>query len=460
MTFFSVEFLLIFLAFFAIYWAFSKHYKAQNTLILIFNYALIFSFSPYFMLVIFLHTFFVSYFGLFIAYKGSKNAIFSGVFFSILYLCFFKYYDVIHADFRAVLLFFKFDFIANNLDIALPIGISFYTFSSVTYLVSIYKKEQAPSDFLSLACYLSFFATLIAGPIAKSTFMLPQFNTKREFKNGDLIVVLLLFGVVKKVLIANYLSGFVTEIFNDPKSFNPLEILTAIYCYGVWLYCDFSGYVDIVSALALSIGFALPLNFNMPYVALNLRDFWRRWHISLSNFIRDYIYIPLGGNKVTFFHTQVNILIAFSLSGIWHGVGLNFVIWGLLHGFGIVFLNLMALFKINFSKHLPLVSMLLTYTFVSFSWVYFAKSDLNEANLIIKSLFYNENFINLSQIVTLFALFLLFVIYPFFKDLKEILVQFLKATPLLLKPLLLSIIFTFIFAVCKDGIPDFIYASF
>lgn len=460
MTFFSVEFLLIFLAFFAIYWAFAKHYKVQNTLILVFNYALIFSFSPYFMLVVFLHTFFVSYFGLFIAYKGSKNAIFSGIFFSILYLCFFKYYDIIHADFRAILLFFKFDFLAKNLDIALPIGISFYTFSSVTYLVSIYKKEQSPSDFLSLACYLSFFATLIAGPIAKSTFMLPQFNAKREFKNGDLIIVLVLFGIVKKVLIANYLSDFVTEIFNDPKSFNPVEILTAIYCYGIWLYCDFSGYVDIVTALALSIGFTLPLNFNMPHVALNLRDFWRRWHISLSNFIRDYIYIPLGGNKVTFFHTQVNILIAFGLSGIWHGVGLNFVIWGILHGFGIVFLNLMALFKINFSKHLPLTSMLLTYTFVSFSWVYFAKSDFNEANLIIKSLFYNENFIYLYQIVTLFCLFLIFVVYPFLKDLKEILVQFLQAMPLFLKPIILSIVFTLIFAVCKDGIPDFIYASF
>lgn len=460
MTFFSLEFLTIFMVFFAIYWIFQKSYKIQNTLILIFNYLLIFSFSPYFMIIVFLHTFFISYFGLFIAHKGSKNALFSSLFFVLLYLCFFKYYDIIHADFKSVLLFFKFDFLANNLDLAFPIGISFYTFASITYLVAIYKKQQKPANFIALACYLSFFATLLAGPIAKSTFLLPQFEKKREFKNADLIFVLIIFGVVKKVLIANYLNTYVSEIFSEPTNFNFIQILTAIYCYGVWLYCDFSGYVDIVTALALCIGFNLPMNFDMPHIALNLKDFWKRWHITLSNFIKEYIYIPLGGNKLNFFRTQINILIAFGLSGIWHGVGLNFLVWGLMHGIGIIWLNLMQKVNLNISKRLPTISMIITYTFVSLSWIYFANGDFKDANLIIKSIFDNQNAIQLNHIITLFCLFVLFIIYPYFKDLKNILVVFLSSMPILFKPIVLSLIFTLIFAIMPDGIPSFIYASF
>ncbi|OPA72721.1 hypothetical protein BB381_04900 [Campylobacter pinnipediorum subsp. caledonicus] len=460
MTFFSIEFALIFIMFFVTYWMFYKNYKIQNYIILFFNYMLIFSFSPYFTLIVLLHTCFISYFGLFIAYRENKNALFSGLLVTILFLCFFKYYDFIHSDFKSLLFLLKFDFLAKNLDIALPIGISFYTFSSITYLVGIYKKEQEVAEFIPLACYLSFFATLLAGPIAKSNFMIPQFCKTRKFENIDLIITLVILGITKKALIANYLNIQVSAVFSDPHSFNALEIITAVYLYGAWLYCDFSGYVDIVTAMALSIGFYLPINFNMPHIAVNLKDFWKRWHISLSNFIKENIYIPLGGNKNGFLETQINLIIAFALSGIWHGVGINFLIWGLLHGFGIMFLNILQKAKINISEKLPLFSMCITYTFVSITWIFFDRNDFDEAFNILNLMFNNENKIILNDVILFVALCVLFLFYPFLKNLKDILRGFLRATPTILKPFVLAIFFVFIFAIMPDGIPDFIYSSF
>lgn len=460
MTFFSLEFVLIFILFFALYWSFANQIKIQNFMILAFNYGLIFSFSPYFALIIFIYTILIYCFCEFFETKRARYIFFCSIVFAILHLCFFKYFDVIHDDFRAILLFFKLEFLAQNLDIAFPIGISFYTFSSITYLVGVYKKEHKSADFITLASYLSFFATLIAGPICKSSFMLPQFENKREFKDGDLIIVLIFLGVLKKVLIANYLNGYVNGVFVEPDKFSSLENLIAVYGYGIWLYCDFSGYVDLVTALALAIGFKLPLNFNAPYAALNLKDFWRRWHISLSNFIRDYIYIPLGGNKNGFVLTQINLLIAFGLSGIWHGVGVNFLIWGLLHGFGVLVLNLLLKFDLNLSQKFPLLSMFITFNFVCFTWIFFANSDFNDAILLLKSLFSSSVDFNLSQIFILFAMLLMFFIYPKILGLKELLVRLFSAVPLALKPVVIAFVFILIFANMPDGIPAFIYASF
>lgn len=454
MSFFSIEFFAVFILFFCIYWAFKNHYKMQNYLILLFNYALILTFSPHFLLVILFYTAFIYYSAFFIHYKKTKFALFASVFFAICYLCFFKYYDQIYAEFSAVLAFFGFESI--NLQIAFPIGISFYTFASITYLTAIYKKEQKIVSFLTLACYLSFFATLVAGPICKSKFLMPQFERKREFKNADLIFTLLIFAAVKKLIIASYLGDFVTGVFDDPHSFSFMQILLAINLYGVWLYADFSGYVDIVTALALCIGFELPKNFDMPYISKNVKEFWQRWHISLSNFIKDYVYIPLGGNRHGEFRRSLNLLIAFGLSGIWHGVGLNFLIWGLLHGVAVVFLNLTSSWRIK----TPFLAVFLNYLYVSFAWVFFANDKFSDVLNIFKALGEVRLYSSYSEFVIAVMLCFLLFFYTKFTNGKERLNLALQKMPFALKPIVLSALFIAIFTFMPSGIPNFIYASF
>ncbi|MCX2682383.1 MBOAT family protein [Campylobacter sp. MIT 21-1685] len=457
MTYFSLEFSILILAFFVLYWIFIENYKIQNVLILLFSYTIYTLINPYFAIVLLVYTFFIHYFALLI-FVHKKRYIFSTcIVFVILNLCFFKYFSSIKGSVDEILYFLGFDFL--DIDIAFPIGISFYTFASITYLVNVYQKKQL-ENFLSLATYLSFFPTLLLGPIMRSEFFFAQAYQKREFKNANLIIVLLLFGIVKKVLIANYLGSYSKEILNSPSEHNFVELLSALYAYAIQLYCDFSGYVDLVSAFALMFGFTLPVNFAMPYLAKNLKDFWSRWHISLSTFIRDYIYIPLGGSKKNLLRTVSNLLIAFILSGIWHGNTWNFLIWGLLHGFGVVFLHLLSLSSFHLRK-IPFLGRLLTFHFVCFAWIFFYYSSLDEAFEYLQSC-YTNFFITpqYTDIYTLTSFIILFMVYPLFINFKEHCVKILTLTPFLLKPFIISIILLFVFAFMPNGIPEFIYAGF
>ncbi|ELO1820272.1 MBOAT family protein [Campylobacter jejuni] len=309
MTYFSLEFSILMIAFFAIYWTFKNDYKIQNILILIFSYIIYILINPYFALVLFIYTFFIHYFALLIFVRRKRYIFATCMAFIILNLCFFKYFPSIKGSVDEILNFFGLEFL--NIDLVLPIGISFYTFTSITYLVEVYQKRRLES-FLNLATFLSFFPTLLSGPIMRSSFFFKQAYQKREFKHANLIIILLVFGIVKKVLIANYLGIYAKSILDFPQSYNFIQLLSAIYAYAIQIYCDFSGYVDLVCAFALMLGFTLPPNFNMPYLAKNLKDFWARWHISLSTFIRDYIYIPLGGNRKGIPRTVANILIFYT----------------------------------------------------------------------------------------------------------------------------------------------------
>lgn len=457
MTYFSLDFSIMMLVFFALYWAFKEKYLTQNLLILGFSYIIYILINPYFALVLFVYTFFIHYFALLIFVRQKKNIFMACLAFAILNLCFFKYFPSIKDSFDAFLAFFGFGHL--NADIIFPIGISFYTFASITYLVSVYKNKKIET-FLNLATYLSFFPTLLMGPIMRSEFFFEQIHQKREFKNANLIIVLLLFGIVKKVLIANYLGIYSKEILSNPAAFNFLELLCAIYAFSVQIYCDFSGYVDLVCAFALMLGFNLPPNFNMPYLSKNLREFWTRWHISLSTFIRDYIYIPLGGSQKGKMRTYANLLIAFVLSGIWHGNTLNFFIWGLLHGLGVVFLHLPFISKINLSK-IPYLSVFLTFHFITFAWIFFYYPSFDSALEYLKACY--DNFFMEAEYkdIYVFAGFAgLFIVYPLFVNFRDYCVKILGITPLLLKPILLAFILLLIFAFMPNGIPQFIYESF
>jgi len=272
-------------------------------------------------------------------------------------------------------------------EIILPVGISFYTFQTISYTVDVYRRKVAPvKNIIDFGFYVSFFPQLVAGPIVRAAEFIPQLYRKfslsrREFGHA---LFLIINGLVKKIIISDYISlNFVDRVFENPLSYSGFENLLATYGYSVQIYCDFSGYTDIAIGLALLLGFRLPLNFNSPYKALNITDFWRRWHISLSSWLRDYLYIPLGGNRKGTVRTYANLMITMLLGGLWHGANIRFVIWGAIHGVSL------AVHKAWESIFPPkryqtpvwkrVLGSLFTFHLVCLSWIFFRAESLAKA---------------------------------------------------------------------------------
>ena len=223
--------------------------------------------------------------------------------------------------------------------IILPVGISFYTFMAISYVVDTYRGDFVPTTLEKFAVYLSFFPHLVAGPIVRPGELIPQLDVPRDPRRVDTsrAFYLIATGLFKKVVIANYLaSHIVDQVFGAPGQHSSLEILIGIYAYAVQIYADFSGYTDIAIGLALLLGFKFPQNFDSPYAAVSLQDFWRRWHMTLSRWLRDYLYIPLGGNRKGTIITYRNLMLTMLIGGLWHGAGWTFIVWGGIHGVGLV----------------------------------------------------------------------------------------------------------------------------
>jgi alginate O-acetyltransferase complex protein AlgI len=223
------------------------------------------------------------------------------------------------------------------LQVTLPVGISFFTFMAVSYVIDVYRGDLEPSGWLDFFVYLSFFPHLVAGPIVRGGELLPQIRQRRDPRKVDLAgsAYRIFAGLFKKVVIASYLaSAIVDPVFSDPGAHSSLEVLVAIYAFAVQIYADFSGYTDIAIGVARLMGFAFPENFNAPYAARSLQEFWRRWHMTLSRFLRDYVYIPLGGSRGSSGATYRNVVLTMVLAGLWHGAAWTFVVWGLIHGAG------------------------------------------------------------------------------------------------------------------------------
>ncbi len=256
-------------------------------------------------------------------------------------LGFFKYYNFFIDSFISTFSYFGTSFDLTPLNIILPVGISFYTFQSLSYTLDVYFKKMNPTkNILNYLAFVSFFPQLVAGPIERASKLLPQFETLKKFdyhatRTGLLLIA---FGLFKKLMIADRVAVFVNQTYDNPGSAGGMAMLVGVLFFAVQLYLDFSAYSDIAIGTARILGFQLSTNFSRPYLAKSFSDFWKRWHITLSSWFRDYIYIPLGGNRNTYSRTVTNTLIVFFLSGLWHGASWNFVIWGLLNGlFLIVF---------------------------------------------------------------------------------------------------------------------------
>jgi alginate O-acetyltransferase complex protein AlgI len=276
-------------------------------------------------------------------------------------------------------------------DIILPVGISFFTFQSLSYTIDVYRRQLEPlRNIWDYAFFVTFFPQMVAGPIVRAADFLPQINrfpvvSKEAFGRG---VFLFCCGLFKKAVVSDYISvNFVDRIFDDPARYTGLEVLFGVYGYALQIYCDFSGYSDMAIGLALLVGFQFPVNFDSPYQSRSVTEFWRRWHISLSTWLRDYLYIPLGGNRKGRVRTYVNLLLTMLLGGLWHGAATRFIIWGGLHGLALAAERaLRELWPAPPGVVRRLLGGVLTFHFVCFCWVFFRAADLATVNTIFQQI--------------------------------------------------------------------------
>ena len=309
-------------------------------------------------------------------------------------LGFFKYADFGITTFAAIANALGFDANPRLLQLTLPVGISFFTFESMSYVIDVYRGEiKATKNYAHYLLFVAFFPHMVAGPIVRPRDMLPQLErgpraTNESASQGLFLVAI---GLVKKVIIADYLStNLVDRVFDRPFEFSSLETLVAVYGFAAQIYCDFSGYTDVAIGCALLLGYELPDNFDRPYRSLDLREFWRRWHISLSTWLRDYLYISLGGSRGGFFSTCRNLMITMVLGGLWHGASWNFVIWGFLHGIALVvgriWQRLRGSSDAQPSPFGKAVRVFATFHFVCFAWIFFRAETFPKAMAVLRQL--------------------------------------------------------------------------
>ena len=357
------------------------------------------------------------------------------------------------------------------LDIILPVGISFYTFQTLSYTIDVYRKELEPTkSFMDFLFFVSFFPQLVAGPIVRASDFIPQIYkrlklTKEEFNAA---LFLIIGGLLKKAVISDYISiNFVDRVFDSPNSYTSFENLMASYGYAIQIYCDFSGYSDMAIGLALLMGFWLPPNFRTPYQSASISEFWRRWHISLSTWLRDYLYISLGGNRGGKFKTYINLFLTMLLGGLWHGASWKFVFWGVLHGSALAFErffgNLIRLPKNYFVKT---IQILLTFHFVAFCWLFFRAKDFATAIEVIVNIGnltfdWNQWMVIVQGYQNVFLLILIGFVWHF---LPNRVIQFLQKAfgflPLLGKAIVLAFVFWIVYATASAGPQPFIYFQF
>ena len=267
------------------------------------------------------------------------------------------------------------------LQIVLPVGISFFTFQAISYVMDVYRRTIEPATPIDVAVYLAFFPHLVAGPIVRASEFVPQLRAKRDPRRveGARGFTLIAGGLFKKVVVANLLAtSLVDPVFSAPSGHSAFEILIAIYGYAIQIYADFSGYTDMAIGLALLLGFRFPDNFDRPYTAVSLQDFWRRWHMTLSRWLRDYLYIPLGGNAGGLRKTERNLLLTMILGGLWHGAAWTFVVWGAIHGLGLAFERRRFAQGTSWSSR-PWLARVITFHIVCLAWVFFRSGTISVA---------------------------------------------------------------------------------
>lgn len=448
MSLLSIEFFLCFLPFVIIYNLANE--KIQNILLCVFSLSFIYLLSAYVFSVFIIFCLFTHFLALLIYTRNNVYIYTSSSFALLLFLSFFKYYESIKDSLDYLLSLLHLNM---NVEILFVVGLSFYTFNALTYLSAIYNKKQYPISLFNLITYLGFFAIFTSGPIFRFSYFNKQFLSKKRFMKINLILSLLLFALVKMLVLRNIFEDYFLSYLENKENLSILGLIICFYFYSFMLYCDFSAYVNLVSALALMLGIKLPKNFNNPFKAINIQDFWRRWHISLSLFIKDFIYIKLGGSRCGFFRTKLNIIIAFALSGLWHGNTINFLFWGLAHAFALCVVS-----SIKF-RFFPLLSMFVTFTYISLTWSFFYFASFDEFLQYYECFFLNNKVSN-KELIT-FLIICAYLIFNFYsKNLLALLCLFFKSVNIFVKIIIVILVLTLVFIFMPNGIPNFIYAGF
>jgi alginate O-acetyltransferase complex protein AlgI len=328
------------------------------------------------------------------AQRERKRLLLAAVAGNVALLGYFKYYDFFVTSTNNLFAWGGVDVPLEARSIILPVGISFFTFMGISYVVDVYRGDFQPTSFGKFAAYLSFFPHLVAGPIVRPGELVPQLDSPRDPRYVDTGRAFFLIGtgLFMKVVIANHLAGnIVDEVFGAPNQHSSLEVLVGIYAYAVQIYADFFGYTNIAIGIALLLGFRFPQNFDAPYAATSIQDFWRRWHMTLSRWLRDYVYIPLGGNRGGRLFTYRNLMLTMLIGGLWHGAGWTFVAWGAIHG--------TALIVERWWRERPGrvprpasalrtgLQRFVTFQVVCFAWIFFRADSFDDAWALIERLF-------------------------------------------------------------------------
>lgn len=387
MLFNSLQYILFFLAFFLI--LFSLPISVRKPWLLIASCYFYMVFKPVYLLILFIVILIDFYTGKQIENSNShkKSWLILSLVSNLGILVFYKYYNFLNENISFIADFLGFENHIPALDIILPIGLSFHTFQAMSYTIEVYRgKQQAEKNLLNYSLYVLYFPQLVAGPIERPQELLPQLKKPFQFDYSNLTSGLfrISIGFFKKVVIADRLALFVDPVYSNLSEHNGLSILLATVFFAFEIYCDFSGYTDIALGTSRMMGITLMENFKNPYTAPSLREFWSRWHISLSSWFRDYVYIPLGGNRTSTARWAINLLIVFFLSGLWHGARWNFVAWGVIHG---TLLILERFIQKNIKFKLPaFLSGCIVFACTCFAWIFFRANGINDAFLAIEKI--------------------------------------------------------------------------
>ncbi len=463
MSYLSPEFAVFFLAFLVLYWSLVKWSRAQKVVLLAASYGVYGSLDLNFALTLAAYSLVILL--LFTAVqewpKARRWFVGFGIVASVVNLAVFKYFDFFREAIQSGADAMGLNWALPALDILMPIGISFYTFQAIAYLVAVGSAERESANWLDSLLYLAFFPTLLAGPICRPKVLLHQIEVggPRRIANPNLTVWLLLSALVKKVWLASWVAdAWVKPLFANPDAFQGPELVLGMYAFAVQIYLDFSGYSDLVIALAMLLGYQLPDNFNYPYLARNLREFWRRWHISLSTWIRDYVYIPMGGNRHGWVITQATLLAAMLISGLWHGASWKYLIWGALHGFGVIALNC---YQKAGGKPLPgFISGFITFNLVCLAWVFFRADGWQEAVNYLAGFGRFDAPLHMNVLAGVILLALFFAFTAISERFSRESVALLDRTPLLVKPFLLAAVVLVVTLLGPSGVPAFLYYSY
>ena len=358
--------------------------------------------------------------------------------------------------------------------LALPIGISFYTFVICGYMIDVYRGREAERNFLDFALFTTFFPAILSGPIERSKSLLPQFKRPRRANADDVRFAAerLIEGTVKKVLLADNLAILVNTAYADPAQFSGLELAFAAVAYALQIYCDFSGYSDMAIGIALLLGFRFPKNFDSPYKSATITEFWRRWHISLSTWLKDYLYISLGGNRKGRFRTYVNLVVTMLLGGLWHGAAPRFVLWGGFHGLLLALHKfLMRLFPrmkatgADMKRRWRIAGIFVTFHLVCLGWIFFRARDVGTGADILEQVFTNFDISLIPNIITgyweIFAMMLVGYVAHFTpRRLQERACDAVIRNPLAVNALLIVVIIWVVMQVKSADIQPFIYFQF